>query len=949
MRTTITGKLTMTLSKKWLALLIVAVLLGVSAPITAQDITETPSPEPTLIEPTATPTDMPTLEPTVAPTEVATDIPTELPTEQPTLETPVEVTDEATIEPTEEATTEVTEVATETPVATIGVEETPVVEPTLSVTEVDPEPALQLLERELFDNLPDAAVWSIPASASLTEGQVGQGLQLAADENTSTESLALITPYQDVVVQADFKLQSGEARLNTRANDTTSYSAGLSADAVTLYQGSEILLSTPLTLDLSLWHTLRLSTIGNVVRVSVDDVEWIVARQNTSLESGTASISGTETGNLLVDNIFVWIPESVIETTPMTVTPEATQTDEIVAQTTNQGAMLFNTTYSRSMSADGHRWTWYFDQTYPNWLLDIQPTSGNLRYQIVLVGPSGTYSTRSSDNGRGILWRPPSTTAGNYYVDLIPYAGYSSGNYNITIWSCCKPKIRADWGTQYGWSTTNQWYIENTSSGQQYIRMQVEPGYSMTYNWSLYGATDSATPNGAIYATGNGASNLTIVPISLPAGGYHFNFNVVSGGGSYMIGLYSGAPYTSVPGSFSVGSLNTTGGTLTWTDTSGNEDGYRVYRRTPGNGWGNPIATLGANATSYNDTTATCGAQYEYMVSSYNWNGQANSAGQTVTIPFCPPVNDNRANAEIISTFTTLVGRSPNGATTEGVDANLCAAVTHTIWYRFTPTTSGPITINTVGSNYDTVLAVFLAGDNYYQVCNDDANPPNQSSSLWLDVQAGQTYEIVVGKYGSNATTTGHSLTLDVRTPPAVSTPVVLRSPAAGSFSMYPNVVLAIVPNAACSMFEFQLSTAANFTSILDQWVYAPDPNNINATAALNDGLYFWRARCRGLTGGAGPWSAGRSFTVDTVATGSPTLTAPLDGSIQPSLRPTAKWDVVPGSNRYSVEIATDADFINTLSFPTTMVETTATTFVLPPLPGQGQFWVRVYAKDAAG
>jgi fibronectin type 3 domain-containing protein len=59
---------------------------------------------------------------------------------------------------------------------------------------------------------------------------------------------------------------------------------------------------------------------------------------------------------------------------------------------------------------------------------------------------------------------------------------------------------------------------------------------------------------------------------------------------------------------------------LTWTDNSGNEQGFRVQRAL-GAGSFVLLAELGANVTSYTDTTVKAGKTYQYRVRAFNGAG----------------------------------------------------------------------------------------------------------------------------------------------------------------------------------------------------------------------------------------------------------------------------------------------------------------------------------------
>lgn len=77
---------------------------------------------------------------------------------------------------------------------------------------------------------------------------------------------------------------------------------------------------------------------------------------------------------------------------------------------------------------------------------------------------------------------------------------------------------------------------------------------------------------------------------------------------------------------------------LTWTDTATHESGFQVERKTGASGTWAQVATPGANATSWSDTTVQASASYVYRVRAYNAAGVSawsNEAG--VTTPAPPP------------------------------------------------------------------------------------------------------------------------------------------------------------------------------------------------------------------------------------------------------------------------------------------------------------------------
>ena len=132
----------------------------------------------------------------------------------------------------------------------------------------------------------------------------------------------------------------------------------------------------------------------------------------------------------------------------------------------------------------------------------------------------------------------------------------------------------------------------------------------------------------------------------------------------------------------------------------------------------------------------------------------AESCSGAVDCSFSPPANDNCANATCINDGQTLSGDSTY-ATSGGGVSPLClisgGEAQRDVWYAYTPAVSGPVTIDTCGSTFDTVLAVFTAcGQQPGQeiACNDDSvrlcpdSPFN--SELTVNLTAGLTYRVRV-------------------------------------------------------------------------------------------------------------------------------------------------------------------------------------------------------------
>jgi hypothetical protein len=78
----------------------------------------------------------------------------------------------------------------------------------------------------------------------------------------------------------------------------------------------------------------------------------------------------------------------------------------------------------------------------------------------------------------------------------------------------------------------------------------------------------------------------------------------------------------SAPTGVSASNVSGTENSISWTDTSSNESGFKVERSTNFGGYVQ-VGTTSANATSYSDTSATADNSYEYRVRSYNVSGNS--------------------------------------------------------------------------------------------------------------------------------------------------------------------------------------------------------------------------------------------------------------------------------------------------------------------------------------
>ncbi|MGE5619124.1 MAG: hypothetical protein ACM3US_07685 [Sphingomonadaceae bacterium] len=139
------------------------------------------------------------------------------------------------------------------------------------------------------------------------------------------------------------------------------------------------------------------------------------------------------------------------------------------------------------------------------------------------------------------------------------------------------------------------------------------------------------------------------------------------------------------------------------------------------------------------------------------------------------PGNDDMNSATTIGSIPFVSTVDTTGATRAADDPSMGAGAgvnSATVWYVLSVQTATTVRVHTLGSNYDTVLAVFTGtrGSLVLVASNDDASQGVVQSDLTFAALPGTTYYLEVARYGSAG---GGQLRLEV-TPidGAVPTPI---------------------------------------------------------------------------------------------------------------------------------------------------------------------------------
>ncbi len=133
------------------------------------------------------------------------------------------------------------------------------------------------------------------------------------------------------------------------------------------------------------------------------------------------------------------------------------------------------------------------------------------------------------------------------------------------------------------------------------------------------------------------------------------------------------------------------------------------------------------------------------------------------------PANDSFADATVIAGSSYSMTEDTQKATTVVDDPSyVCTSSqgSHSVWWKFIPSTSGRLSLNTIGSNYDTVLALWTGSQGHLaSVGCDDNSGGSSTSRLSLNLTGGTAYYIEVADRGSTGGTLKLNLTYDNSNP----------------------------------------------------------------------------------------------------------------------------------------------------------------------------------------
>lgn len=133
-----------------------------------------------------------------------------------------------------------------------------------------------------------------------------------------------------------------------------------------------------------------------------------------------------------------------------------------------------------------------------------------------------------------------------------------------------------------------------------------------------------------------------------------------------------------------------------------------------------------------------------------------------------PPGNDSIVDARAIAGVPTRIVQNTRGATSSRDDGECVAGAS--VWYRFRPTATSTARVVTIGSRFDTVLAVFRGprASRTLLKCNDDAL--GLDSAVQVRFREGVRYWIAVSACCRRSATGGRSVLTLYHPRPAAAT-----------------------------------------------------------------------------------------------------------------------------------------------------------------------------------
>ena len=290
------------------------------------------------------------------------------------------------------------------------------------------------------------------------------------------------------------------------------------------------------------------------------------------------------------------------------------------------------------------------------------------------------------------------------------------------------------------------------------------------------------------------------------------------------------------------------------------------------------IHVWGANYDRWRDWDASRSLALDGLTSqTYYMQAQArNSAGTsdwssvwTFTIQAATPSNDDFAAATVINSAPFNTTQETSAATTAADDPSFTCVTGQrnaTVWFKYIPPSNGKLSVNTIGSSYDTVLGIWngTQGALTSIACDDDSGGNATSQVTNVAVSSGVAYYIEVAAFYSNAAraqdksvapelmTTGGTLQFALTFTSAPTVPQ-LRAPQNGK-SCTQKCALDWTDVTNASYYVVQVRRGSTSGSIVAS--QKPTASALTTPSLAKGYWYFWRVRACNANNQCSGWTS---------------------------------------------------------------------------------------------
>ncbi|MFA5794468.1 MAG: fibronectin type III domain-containing protein [Candidatus Brocadiia bacterium] len=346
---------------------------------------------------------------------------------------------------------------------------------------------------------------------------------------------------------------------------------------------------------------------------------------------------------------------------------------------------------------------------------------------------------------------------------------------------------------------------------------------------------------------------------------------------------------------------------LSWQDSSGNENGFRIERKSPSDADYIQIGSVFTNTNVYTDRNLIIGTSYSYRVLAWNNGGTSAYSNQSTTTTL------------YIQSASPILTSPANGSSNNPINISL-------FWQAANNSTAYQIQIS-IDSGFTSIISEASG-----ITATSLAYAGNYLTTYYWRVRG-----VNPGGTGNWSSTGNFTTIIEAPVQVVLSSPIM----SATSISLTPELVWAAANRA--SYYNLQVSSNINFSS------FVINQNNITSTvyttAVLNyNTTYYWRVRASNA-GGTGVWSETGSFVTIAALPALPLLATPVSGTLALSINPTLTWDVSNYAASYEIQVSDNISF----AAPLTATSTVTSTMLSQALSYSTSYYWRIRGVNVAG